>query len=176
MPLMFPHPATAAGDILGAMITPAVLISASGTLALSTSNRLGRVIDRVRKLLAEAEALPPGAVAGEEACEKRALISDQISRLGRRVGLLQRALIIVYVAIGLLVGSSVAIGVSTTINEALGFLPAAFGLAGATCLLGASALLVWEVRMAVRSSLREMEYVTKVVARRADVTGGDGKP
>jgi len=37
-----------------AMITPAVLISASGTLVLSTGNRLGRIVDRVRVLTAEA--------------------------------------------------------------------------------------------------------------------------
>jgi hypothetical protein len=34
--------AFSASDVLGAMITPAVLISASGTLVLSTSNRLTR--------------------------------------------------------------------------------------------------------------------------------------
>ncbi len=32
------------------MITPAVLISACGTLVFSTSNRLARIIDRVRDL------------------------------------------------------------------------------------------------------------------------------
>jgi hypothetical protein len=31
------------------MITPALLISASGTLSLSTANRLGRVVDRIRR-------------------------------------------------------------------------------------------------------------------------------
>jgi hypothetical protein len=31
--------------VLTAMITPAVLISASGTMILSTSTRLGRVVD-----------------------------------------------------------------------------------------------------------------------------------
>jgi len=36
--------------VLTAMITPALLISASGTFVLSTSNRLSRVIDRVRRL------------------------------------------------------------------------------------------------------------------------------
>lgn len=35
---------------LTAMITPALLISATGSLVLSTSTRLGRVIDRVREL------------------------------------------------------------------------------------------------------------------------------
>ena len=45
-----------AGEILGAMITPALLISAAGTLSLSTANRLGRVVDRVRALTDMAEA------------------------------------------------------------------------------------------------------------------------
>ena len=80
----------AAGDVLGAMITPAVLISASGTLALSTSNRLARVVDRVRKILGEAEGLPPGADAKLEDIEKRAVLTDQLNRLERRISLLQR--------------------------------------------------------------------------------------
>jgi hypothetical protein len=36
--------------VLTAMITPAVLISACGSMILSTSSRLGRVVDRVRAL------------------------------------------------------------------------------------------------------------------------------
>ncbi len=37
-------------EFLTAMITPALLISATGSLVLSTSTRLGRVVDRVRDL------------------------------------------------------------------------------------------------------------------------------
>ena len=37
-------------EFLTAMVTPALLISATGSLVLSTSTRLGRVIDRVRQL------------------------------------------------------------------------------------------------------------------------------
>jgi uncharacterized protein DUF2721 len=40
-------PLTSARGILSAMITPALLISAAGTLILSTSNRLGRVVERI---------------------------------------------------------------------------------------------------------------------------------
>ncbi|CDM66611.1 DUF2721 domain-containing protein [Pyrinomonas methylaliphatogenes] len=43
--------------VLTAMITPAVLISACGTLILSTSTRLGRVVDRVRGLSERFEEL-----------------------------------------------------------------------------------------------------------------------
>ena len=41
------------------MITPAVLISASGTLVLSTSNRLTRVVDRVRSLARSFRPITP---------------------------------------------------------------------------------------------------------------------
>src|SRR3954454_11641555 len=110
-----PIPFLGAGEILGAMITPAVLISASGTLVLSTSNRLGRVVDRIRALTTEAEGLP--AVSAEpEVVEKRLLIADQIGFLTVRLQLLQTAIIILYSAIGLLVGASLAIGLSAASN------------------------------------------------------------
>lgn len=175
MPFPF-FEAGGAGDILGAMITPAVLISASGTLAMSTSNRLARVVDRVRRILTDAEGLPPGDSANLEDIEKRAIMSDQLSRLGMRIKLLQRSLIMEYVAIGLLVSSSVAIGVSTSTQEALGYIPAIFGLLGAMGLFAAAVMLVWEVRLAVMSSLKEMDYVRKVVARRTGYTDTGGPP
>jgi hypothetical protein len=43
--------------VLTAMITPAVLISACGSMILSTSSRLGRVVDRVRALSDKLEEL-----------------------------------------------------------------------------------------------------------------------
>jgi hypothetical protein len=174
--MAFPFFQAEAGDILGAMITPAVLISAAGTLALSTSNRLARVVDRVRKILSEVEGLPPGNTADLETIEKRNILSDQLNRLAVRIGLLQRTLITLYVAIGLLVGSSIAIGISTSTSEALGFIPAGLGLSGAFCLFLAAILLVSEVRLAVRSSLIEIAYVKRVVARRTGYTETGGPP
>jgi len=154
-----------AGDILGAMITPAVLISASGTLVLSTSNRLGRVVDRIRKLTGEAEELPDGT-ATEEVVEKRALIADQIGWLTRRLWLLQRALIVFYASIGLLVGASLTVGLSASTKGALGWVPVGFGLLGATGLLVGAGMLVREARTAVRSTLHELDHIRKVVARK----------
>jgi len=154
-----------AGDILGAMITPAVLISASGTLVLSTSNRLGRVVDRIRKLTTEAEALPDDSAA-LEVVEKRALIADQVGWLTRRLWLLQRALIIFYASIGLLVGASLTVGLSATTNGALGWVPVGFGLGGAVGLLVGSGMLVREARTAVRSTLHELDHITTVVQRK----------
>ena len=44
-------------SLLSAMITPAVLISACGTLIFSTATRLARIVDRVRNLAFQLEQL-----------------------------------------------------------------------------------------------------------------------
>ena len=161
-----PFDSPAAGDILGAMITPAVLISASGTLTLSTSNRLGRIVDRVRVLQSEAEQLPPWDATDAEALEKRAQIADQIARQAQRIFLLQATLITLYIAIGLLVGSSLAIGISAVARGWFAWLPVVLGLLGALALFVSSMLLIREARLAVKSTLSELDYIERMVARR----------
>jgi hypothetical protein len=165
-----------AGEVLAAMITPAVLISASGTLVLSTSNRLGRVVDRIRELMTAAEELPDESVE-LEIVEKRAMIADQVGWLTRRLQMLETTLTILYASIGLLVGSSLTVGLSTATNGALGWLPVGFGLLGAVGLLFGATQLVREARLAVRGTLNEIDHITKVVARKTSVRGGlDEKP
>jgi len=62
--------------VLSAMITPAVLILACGSLILTTSQRLTRVIDRVRELSKEIEEVA-GDTRGEEFIrEKRTMLFD----------------------------------------------------------------------------------------------------
>jgi Protein of unknown function (DUF2721) len=156
-----------ATEVLGAMITPAVLISASGTLVLSTSNRLTRVVDRVRVLADEALGLhqhePDDAGTHER---KRSLIEDQLTRLSQRALLLRTALSTLYLAIGLLVATSISIGLVALVEWRYGWVPVALGLAGASALLVASLMLIREARLAVGSTLREMEFVRQVVGRR----------
>ncbi len=70
--------------VLSAMITPAVLISACGSLIMATSGRLNRAVDRTRETsrrFAELAQRPAGEVALEE--ERRMLFSqlDLSSRL-----------------------------------------------------------------------------------------------
>ena len=157
---------TNAGEILGAMITPAVLISASGTLTLTTTNRLGRIVDRIRILHGQADELPPSEIEGPESAEKRAQIADQVTRQSVRIGVLQIALISLYVAIGFLVGSSVAIGLSSVASEWLGWVPVGLGLGGAVALLVGAVLLIREAQLAVRSTYAEMGYIQRMVAQR----------
>lgn len=164
MPVLF-EPATAA-DVLGGMITPAVLISACGTLTLSTTNRLGRIVDRVRDLLKQAEGLPPWNPADEDTQDKRALIADQIAQQSARIKWLQAAVICLYAAIALLVASSLTIGLSAVTRGTLAWAPVVLGLLGACTMLTAGMLLIRDARLATRSTLAEMEYIRRMVARR----------
>src|SRR5437868_15438755 len=96
--------------VLTAMITPAVLISASGTMILSTSTRLGRVVDRVRQLSDRLRTLADEGVRLEFLEEERAMLYVQLDMLTSRSRLLQRALTTFYFAVGIFVVTSVALG------------------------------------------------------------------
>lgn len=148
--------------VLTAMITPAVLISACGSLILTTSSRLSRVVDRVRELSDrfEAMALKEKEVAMAE--EKRAMIFDQLDLLTSRARLLQRSITSFYLALSIFVATSVAIGLVAILRERYGWVPVALGLIGASFLFYGSILQIREARMALWSTYREMDFLWKM--------------
>lgn len=146
--------------VLTAMITPAVLISACGALILSTSTRLGRVVDRVRSLADRFEDLAGGKV--EEMPlpdERRAVIFHQLDKLTSRARLLQRCMTIFYVALCLFVATSVAIGAVAFAGVSYSWLPVALGLGGASFLFYGSVLLIFEARLALSTIMAEMDFI-----------------
>ena len=140
------------------MITPAVLISACGSMILSTSSRLGRVVDRVRSL---SDRLEDMSERGEAAPERHAVIFQQLDKLTSRARLLQRCMVTFYVSLGMFVATSVAIGVVPffTNNPRYNFVPVALGLAGACFLFYGSILLIFEARLALGTIHAEMDYI-----------------
>src|SRR5688572_25984201 len=96
--------------ILTSMITPALLISACGTLILAPSSRLGRVVDRIRKLSDRMEELATADEGLVLLDERRSFIFNQIDTLTRRAHVLQRAMALLYVSVCCFVSTSVAIG------------------------------------------------------------------
>jgi hypothetical protein len=155
-------------EVLGAMITPAVLISASGVLVLSTSNRVGRTVDRVRALAAEVERslVSPENISAREA--KRKLIADQLSQLSERAVLLRSAMTALYTAIGLLVATGILVGIVALLQWRYSSLPLFLGFAGACALLYASLLLVREARLAVRSTLQEVGFARQAILEKVE--------
>src|SRR5207237_7373304 len=80
---------------LSLIAAPAILTNATSVLAMSTSNRLARAVDRARELARQLEQSAPDAA---DAATRRRL--TELAAVDRRSLLLLRALRAVYVALG----------------------------------------------------------------------------
>jgi len=150
-------------SVLPAMITPAVLISAAALLLLSTASRLGRVNDRLQSLLIEAEHLQREAGSADVRQNRHLLVLEQLASLMDRLLLLRSAVTAIYVAIALLVVTSIAAGMSAVFPGMIGLIPTSTGLLGAVAFLYGIVLLVREALIAVRLTLREIAYVRQLL-------------
>src|SRR5580693_26685 len=87
----------AALNVLAAMITPVLLLSATGTYVFSTTTRLGRVIDRMRMVSDKIETLAVGDLVPLRA-ERISNYRAQLKRLNVRLLLLQKIVTLLYLA------------------------------------------------------------------------------
>jgi len=148
------------------MITPAVLISACGALILSTSVRLGRVVDRVRALSDRFEELAHKDAADIVLYEERLeLTFTQLDWLTTRARHLQRAMTAFYLALGLFVATTVTIGfvgiTAPLVGQFYG-VPVVLGMIGAGLLFVGTVLLGFEATLALRSIHSEMNFLWKL--------------
>lgn len=151
-----------ATEILGAVITPAVLISAAGLLVLSTSNRISRVVDRIRFLVGQTEQLQrESGNDAEESSRKRRNITEQMETMSSRALLLRSALTAFYVAIGFFVGTSIAIGTVAVLEMTHSWIPIIPAFIGIFILLFGSIQLIREAHLAFGLLLREVQSMKK---------------
>jgi len=149
--------------VLGAMITPAVLILATGSLILTTTNRLVRVIDRVREMLPEfekqaAEEVPSDALQ----IEKRAMMFEQLDKATDRARLVQRALTRLYLALGFFLTASLSLGVISLAKLEAAWIGLTLAMIGVGLLLSASVLLIFESRISLANTYSEMDYIRRI--------------
>ena len=160
-------------SIFTALIAPALLISACGTFILSTSNRLTRVVDRVRVLSDRMELLASGKSSDLVLREERQdTFGAQLHLMSERARLLQRALQLLYVASGTFVGSSLAMGVEASTGVLPNWLPAVIALAGSLVLLLACVFLVLEARRQATSMRQEMNFLRRLLEHTSPRSGG----
>jgi hypothetical protein len=152
---------TPALAVLTAMITPAVLILASGTLLASTSTRLGRVVDRVRVLSESFDHLEAGTQSAPYVQEHRAHIFTQLDKLTSRARLLQYSMTALYLAVSSFVATSVAIGLLAfvTLSPYSAHVPVLLALGGMAFLFVGSILLIFEARLAIFAVRQEMDFL-----------------
>ena len=121
--------ATAWLGILSSMITPAVLILASGSLILTTSQRLSRVIERVRKIAQEFTQIEKNPEDESVVVNKRRILYNLLRKSARRSKLLTRAMVLLYISLGLFVATSLAIGVVAVTHIRFTWIPTAIMMA-----------------------------------------------
>ena len=165
---MMDPPATI--GVLAQMITPAVLISACGALILSTSLRLGRVVDRVRALSDSFEQFAHTGTHVELRDERQALLFDLLDKLTSRARLLGRSITAFYVTLGVFVATSVTIGVASMAPD-YRWVPIALTWGGLAFLLYGCVLLILEARLALAGLHAEMDFLWKLGQRHAPANG-----
>jgi Protein of unknown function (DUF2721) len=156
---------TPALAVLTAMITPAVLMLACGALIGSTSQRLIRVVDRVRGFSDEFTRLVNDDSDSPLPEAHRIHIISQLDKLTRRARLLQFSMTAFYLALASYVLSSVAIGLLTFVSlddDYSRYIPVAVALIGMTFLFTGSMLLIFEARLAIYAVHEEMNYIWKL--------------
>ena len=150
--------ALSSSRILASMITPAVLISACGTLIFSTSARLGRIYDRVQSLKVEVEGVLAGKLSFPE--ERMAFLKVQVDKQRIRASLMQKSMAALYTATALFITTSLAIAVNTAYGTPdTAWVPTAFALLGGLFLLAASMLLLYESRYNLKFINRHIDFI-----------------
>jgi uncharacterized protein DUF2721 len=149
--------ALASTKILAAMITPAVLISACGTLIFSTSGRLGRLYDRVNNLKTELEGTQADKM--DFAQERLVYIERQLDLQRIRAGLIQKSLAALYTATLLFIATSLAVALNLAYgSNRTSWIPTLLALAGGLFLFAASALLLYESRYNLRFIQQHLDF------------------
>ena len=164
--LINPNALNSTIEFLTAMVTPALLISATGSLVLSTSTRLGRVVDRVRQL----EERLSAAIYSENKDEiplydKRVeVIVDLLDKVTSRSRILQRAMGAFYYGLMFFVSTSVTIAVAAIFNS-YRWVPIPIGIIGIMFLFYGSVLMLRETRMAAATVNAEMDFTWELARK-----------
>ena len=149
--------------VLTAVVAPAILTNACSVLALGTSNRLARVVDRTRVVARELAAIEPGGVDyGSWAA--------QLTGLQVRTRLLVKALRVIYGSLGLfataalvsVVGSIVTYYGQRVLFQLTAGLALLVGAVAVVGLASGCALMVHETRIAVDNLAEEAKMHTRL--------------
>ena len=147
--------------VLTAIVAPAILTNASSVLALGTSNRLARVVDRTRVVYADLAATEPGTLEHQEWI-------GQLDSLRLRGRLLLTALRLFYAALGLFAatalvsaaGSMAAYYGQRILFEGAGVLSVLAGASAVSALTVGCIVMVHETRLAMQSLAEEARIRT----------------
>lgn len=152
--------------ILTFIAAPAILTNAASMLAMSTSTRFGRNVDRARQLIKLVELHRSAPNPSEQMKIEDALNRKLLGMMDDRTALLMRAMSLFYFAIGCFAAGSLTSLLGAILStmdypywfEGVLIVALLAGIAGLVGLIAAGALLVRESRLALRTIREEMYF------------------
>lgn len=175
MPLPIPLPSNPLSPhsyaALSAMITPAIFLTAAGSLIISTSNRMSRIVDRIRTLNDLCDSIDRGDTKLDYLAERLKHLDDQVVRLVWRSDRIRHTLSMLYIAFATFVGASLTLAADNILSgtgerHLIAPVSTALSVAGVGLLLLASINLVREARAALASNRREIHFYRDLRALR----------
>ncbi len=154
---------------LSAMITPAIFLTAAGSMIISTSNRMSRVVDRIRALNDLGDSIDRGDTKLDFLPERLAHIDDQVARLVWRSDRVRLTLTMLYLAFASFVGTSLTLAIDTIFTgerHLIASVAITLSVCGVFLMLLASINLVREAHAALTSNHREVEFYHALRAQR----------
>jgi Protein of unknown function (DUF2721) len=178
-PALFPLPAAMDPQsnpfaVLSLIVAPAILTNACSVLAMSTSNRLARAVDRSRELARQLEDTSHPDPSPDEGARESARRLHELAATEQRAALLLRVLQSFYVALGgfavavltSLLGAVVSLLRTGYVVEVMEIMAVTAGGIAVGSLVRGSALLVRETAIAVQVMHQRAESVRGRLARR----------
>jgi hypothetical protein len=130
------------------MVTPALLMLASGSLIATVLVRLGRIVDRIRHFT-ESGTTP-----------------DELSRYERRAVLAERAVVMFFSAVCAVVLDGASIALDHALGGSITWLPIALTLVGMALIVGGAGAMARETQIATTQVRAEIALLrTQTVAR-----------
>jgi Protein of unknown function (DUF2721) len=148
------------------MLTPALFMTANGSLIISTSNRMSRIVDRIRVLNDLADKTDRGSTDFDFLDLRRAHYVSQLGDLGWRSDRVRLALTMLYLALSSFVGTSLVLALDVLLGSRIGGLPTLLAVVGVGLMLTASVNLTFEAHRALKSNRHEIGFHRDLQARR----------
>jgi hypothetical protein len=157
-------------DTVAAMIAPALFLTATGSLLISTSNRIARIVDRIRALVTLCESDRLRQLDFSDLRREHAI--DELRHLHWRSNRIAVAVTALYMAFGAFVMTSMMIAIDSLAGHHLAAMPVVFAVGGVGLLLVACVNLVLEARGSLKGNDREVRYFYELESKRKETKVG----
>jgi Protein of unknown function (DUF2721) len=154
-------------DTVAAMIAPALFLTATGSLLISTSTRIGRIVDRIRVIVTLCEGGQLEQLDFPDLRRKHAV--DELNHLQSRSNRVSAAVTMLYLAFSAFAATSMLIAINAVTGNHIEGLPVVCAVAGVGLLLVACINLVLEARSSLQGNGREVAFFHELEGLRVKV-------